>query len=72
MDTWNTTIANLIKIDVEQMPLTERQKKTRKEFIDATKELFSNPDERKASVHFVKIIEILLSNHQFTQPMTNT
>lgn len=63
MDTWNNTIANLMKMDVDQMPLTERQKEARKEFIDATKELFGNHDERKASVHFAKLIGILLSNH---------
>ena len=50
-------------MDVDQMPLTERQKEARKEFIDATKELFGNHDERKASVHFAKLIGILLSNH---------
>lgn len=63
MNNWNNTIANLMKMDVDQMPLTERQKEARKEFIDATKELFGNHDERKASVHFVKLIGILLSNH---------
>lgn len=63
MDNWNNTIANLMKMDVDQMPLTERQKEARKEFIDATKELFGNHDERKASVHFAKLIGILLSNH---------
>lgn len=63
MDNWNNTIANLMKMDVDQMPLTERQKEARKEFIDATKELFGNHDERKASVHFAKLIGIILSNH---------
>ena len=63
MDTWNNTMADLIKMDVAQMPLTERQKEARNEFIDATKELFGNHDERKASVHFAKLIGILLSNH---------
>ena len=63
MDNWNNIIANLMKMDVDQMPLTERQKEARKEFIDATKELFGNHDERKASVHFAKLIGILLSNH---------
>lgn len=63
MDTWNNTIANLMKMDADQMPLTERQKEARKEFIDATKELFGNHDERKASVHFAKLIGILLSDH---------
>lgn len=63
MDNWNNTIANLMKMDVDQMPLTERQKEARKEFVDATKELFGNHDERKASVHFAKLIGILLSNH---------
>ena len=63
MDNWNNTIANLMKMDVDQMPLTERQKEARKEFIDATKELFGNHDERKSSVHFAKLIGILLSNH---------
>lgn len=63
MDNWNNIIANLMKMDVDQMPLTERQKDARKEFIDATKELFGNHDERKASVHFAKLIGILLSNH---------
>ena len=43
--------------------MSERQKEARKEFIDATKELFGNHDERKASVHFAKLIGILLSNH---------
>ena len=63
MDTWNNTIANLMKMDIEQMALTERQKEIRKESIDATKELFGNHDERKASVHFAKLIGILLPNH---------
>lgn len=63
MDNWNNTIANIMKMDVDQMPLTERQKEARKEFVDATKELFGNHDERKASVHFAKLIGILLSNH---------
>ncbi len=62
MDNWNNTIANLMKMDVEQMPLPESQKEARKEFIDATKELFGNHDEKKASVHFAKLIGILLSN----------
>ncbi len=62
MDNWNNTIANLMKMDVGQMPLTESQKEARKEFIDATKELFGNHDEKKASVHFAKLIGILLSD----------
>lgn len=62
MDNWNNTIANLIKMDVERMKFSESQKEARKEFIDATKELFANNDARKASVHFAKLIGILLSS----------
>ena len=51
MNNWNETISNLMKIDIDQVVLTEKHKEARKEFIDVTKELSGNHDERKVSVH---------------------
>lgn len=51
MNNWNETISNLMKIDIDQVVLTEKHKEVRKEFIDVTKELSGNHDERKVSVH---------------------
>ena len=55
-------ITELLKLRIDdQIGISEKEKEIRKEFIDGTKELFINNDEKQASIHFAKFAELITS-----------
>ena len=60
---WSELIAEIIKTDLNNLNIPEIQKEMRRQFIDATKELFVNQDEKKAAVHFSNILCLIQSQN---------
>lgn len=55
-------ITELLKLRIDnQIGISEKEKEARKEFIEGTKELFINNDEKKASIHFARLAELITS-----------
>ena len=60
---WSELIAEIITTDLNNLNIPEIQKEMRRKFIDATKELFVNQDEKKAVVHFSNLLNLIQSQN---------
>lgn len=60
---WSELIAEIIKTDLNSLNIPKIKKEMRRQFIDATKELFVNQDEKKAAVYFSNLLSLIQSQN---------